>query len=1042
MTDSALTSAPTAVASQASSSGAGFKFPSGSVATNTQHDYDVLTLETILDTLRDQRVLGPQLFRIKGEFKGLLGQGADGQVRAIDDEIQKKTTRLVRSKWKAKYVAVKRYGPRKQDPPMPSGKVDAARYMRAAASEVFALAHAGFNKHPNIVQILGWGLCLDSLVDASAPCCGTLHLPLIVMERAVGDFAEFLAFAFRKPVDSESGPSPVTVPRQRRPDPQAAAEAGQYSSVSPVTHKSWGLWGLERYELIRLLCLDIGNGLGALHRERFIHGDLKPENVLIFEGSGRLVAKLCDFGRSKRRGRRATPGSEPRQGQEDDEDMEQHNRGRAAYEGTNAWKPPWFSDDPVSFSQLQKYDIAVYGMVVWSAFCLAGKPPPQHGDFDRFTRTAQKHVDHLHEKTGWVWDFSQISHAGRVRNVIDSTLRSSGPLDLEPWEHLYTSVEIYLWRKGDKDGHEVREAEATRRPWLDTRRILGHGRRVRTQVRLSTIEKDVFNELAYRRENQPGGADETPCQTCHTSHPQNALRPASPATDETDEEPEDETPRHPLWDCLSSISSDADQETDRIHALLDRSPMDFEGGTTMMYCLARFRSAMTLESWQKTPKSNILEKMLKAEKMPDICTLAWLCAGEVGAHEVKTLKAEYTTWKVVLERELLNQSERLERFLLLLQFGARVEAKLEHPVNHETRSVLCWFLLYCNPKTVLTCAGEICDRFKDTHASDSTRDTHRAVAEEPATKAVPSKEPDETTPLLDAEQALSPSPPRRSDTLGLLPKGWQKIKTGSECFEEQLTHSITTIPPAQNVDSASLTTIRIGDWDSGKIFETQLSQFAQPRLYGSGGSNLDVEKELKARFPSYDAKFFISEPERVMPDRDILEQLSRSGSVGITSFAVRIPRFNIILSRLSFAVRVVGNVIFSVLEFFAEAMVPTLGFLLKLAVVLLVLALLSFELWVLFPIIFAFCCIWLVRILLLKSVGSVINRLCCVPLGGILSLIAAIPLGFMPAVRLFDWLCSSAPTGHYRDGTECVECVKCAWYAIDYTRCNLEAASC
>ncbi|ERF73123.1 hypothetical protein EPUS_09121 [Endocarpon pusillum Z07020] len=52
------------------------------------------------------------------------------------------------------------------------------------------------------------------------------------------------------------------------------------------------------FELKGFLISDILSGLDAIHRDRFIHGDLKPENVLIFRQSpgDRYTAKLADFG--------------------------------------------------------------------------------------------------------------------------------------------------------------------------------------------------------------------------------------------------------------------------------------------------------------------------------------------------------------------------------------------------------------------------------------------------------------------------------------------------------------------------------------------------------------------------------------------------------------------------------------------------------------------------------------------------------------------------------------------------------------------------
>jgi serine/threonine protein kinase len=46
------------------------------------------------------------------------------------------------------------------------------------------------------------------------------------------------------------------------------------------------------------ICIDIGNGLLALHASEIVHGDLKSENVLICESpdNNGVIAKLADFG--------------------------------------------------------------------------------------------------------------------------------------------------------------------------------------------------------------------------------------------------------------------------------------------------------------------------------------------------------------------------------------------------------------------------------------------------------------------------------------------------------------------------------------------------------------------------------------------------------------------------------------------------------------------------------------------------------------------------------------------------------------------------
>jgi len=46
------------------------------------------------------------------------------------------------------------------------------------------------------------------------------------------------------------------------------------------------------------ICLDIANGMRCLHKAGYVHGDLKPENVLIFEEEGKSIAKISDYGKT------------------------------------------------------------------------------------------------------------------------------------------------------------------------------------------------------------------------------------------------------------------------------------------------------------------------------------------------------------------------------------------------------------------------------------------------------------------------------------------------------------------------------------------------------------------------------------------------------------------------------------------------------------------------------------------------------------------------------------------------------------------------
>ena len=96
------------------------------------------------------------------------------------------------------------------------------------------------------------------------------------------------------------------------------------------------------------LCIDIATGVSALHDKGVIHGDIKPENILIFQnGPNSFVAKICDFGSSILE---STAGPTCML------------RG-----GTKVWQAPE-SQDASGPESLRRADIYSLGLVLWYIF--------------------------------------------------------------------------------------------------------------------------------------------------------------------------------------------------------------------------------------------------------------------------------------------------------------------------------------------------------------------------------------------------------------------------------------------------------------------------------------------------------------------------------------------------------------------------------------------------------------------------------------------------------------------------------------------------
>jgi serine/threonine protein kinase len=115
------------------------------------------------------------------------------------------------------------------------------------------------------------------------------------------------------------------------------------------------------------LCLDVAEGLRHIHGRNIVHGDLKPDNVLVVESANPhvpFIAKLADFGAYIEI---CLPNST--------------SMTYSSYTGTRGWKPPEVYENGTRGSEVVpqhlflKCDCYVYGLLVFSVFLQHGQRP-------------------------------------------------------------------------------------------------------------------------------------------------------------------------------------------------------------------------------------------------------------------------------------------------------------------------------------------------------------------------------------------------------------------------------------------------------------------------------------------------------------------------------------------------------------------------------------------------------------------------------------------------------------------------------------------
>ena len=189
-----------------------------------------VSLDACLTSLEQHRVPGPWFFR-STEFSHFLGGGALFNVYGVSNNLIEVNERSPAAQMlrNAQLYAIKR--PRKYSPQsgMPTTSsvnrgnppdLSIERHVEATIIETQVLSYPPFRNHPNIVKLLGWGLCLDDLEDPNF----TFRIPHLILEKA------------ECTLDTLLQQRPISLPEKR------------------------------------LLCIDVSEGLRALHDADLAHG--------------------------------------------------------------------------------------------------------------------------------------------------------------------------------------------------------------------------------------------------------------------------------------------------------------------------------------------------------------------------------------------------------------------------------------------------------------------------------------------------------------------------------------------------------------------------------------------------------------------------------------------------------------------------------------------------------------------------------------------------------------------------------------------------
>jgi serine/threonine protein kinase len=188
-------------------------------------------------------------------------------------------------------------------------------------------------QHPNVVFIYGVVNDGERLgIVEEFMSSGSLRRLLNLHQRDVEKEKE-RELARMTEGEGEAGESPTLALASAQPP--AAAAAKERPSKNVLGAK------------LRARCaLDVARGMAYLHSKRFVHFDLKCDNVLTARRGAKLQCKVCDFGLSKRRRSHASFVS-----------------GVNSHRGTLPWTAPELLNAPTRASE--KVDVYSFAVLMW-----------------------------------------------------------------------------------------------------------------------------------------------------------------------------------------------------------------------------------------------------------------------------------------------------------------------------------------------------------------------------------------------------------------------------------------------------------------------------------------------------------------------------------------------------------------------------------------------------------------------------------------------------------------------------------------------------